>query len=101
MESSCPCVNLLIIDLCFCFYLLRFSWVIATFIDPTTLVFNIILTFYFSLFKTQSFSYNSHLIKTLFAIFDNFAILFAFKIEQLKYMKTLNTYGCKATFYIK
>ena len=53
-------------------------------------IFNIILTFYFSLFKTQSFSYKCH-IKTLFAIFDKFKILFAFRIKQLKYMKTLNT----------
>ena len=39
----------------------------------------------------QSFSYKSHFIETLFAIFDKFTILFTFKIEQLKYMKTLNT----------
>ena len=54
-------------------------------------IFNIILTFYFSLFKTQSFSYKSHITKTPFAIFDKFTILFAFEIKQLKYMKTLNT----------
>ena len=50
-----------------------------------------ILTFNFCLFKAQSFSYKSDIIKTLFAIFDKFTILFAFKIKQSKYMKTLNT----------
>ena len=43
--------------------------------------FNIILTFYFSLFNTQSFSYKSRIIKTLFATFDKFTVLFAFKIK--------------------
>ena len=46
-----------------------------------TLIFNIILTFYFSLFNTQSFSYKSRIIKTLFATFDKFTVLFAFKIK--------------------
>ena len=49
----------------------------------TTLMFSIILKFRFCLFKT--FLYKSHFIKILFTI------LFAFKIERLKYMKTLNT----------
>ena len=103
MERN-SCVNLLISDLCFCFcYVLGgFSWVSATFYlfsDYAASIFNIILTFCYSLFKTQSFSYKSHFIKTLFAIFSNFTILFAFKIEQLKYIKTLN--GCKVTFCIK
>ena len=61
------------------------------FSNHATLLFNIILTFYFPLFKMQCFSYKSHLIKTLFAIFNKFTILFTFEIEQLKYMKTLNT----------
>ena len=59
------------------------------FSNNATLIFNIILTFYFSLLKTQSFCYKSHFIKTLFAIFNKFKILFTF--EQLSYMKTLNT----------
>ena len=70
-----------------------YSWISANFYffsDHATLIFNKILLFYFSLFKTQSFSYKSH-IKTLFAIFDKFTILLAFKIKQLKCMKTLNT----------
>ena len=47
------------------------------------LIFNIILIFYFSLFKTLSFSYKSHPIKTAFTIFNKFTILFTFEIEQL------------------
>ena len=50
-----------------------------------TLIFNIILKFYFSLFKTQSFSYQSHLTKSIFVIFNSFTILFTFEIKQLKY----------------
>ena len=60
------------------------------FSDHAALVLKVILTFYFSLFKMQSFSCKYHIIKTLFAIFDKVTILFAFKIKQLKYMKTLN-----------
>ena len=56
--------------------------------DHATLIFNIILTFYFSLYKRQSFSYKSHLIKTIFAIFNSFTILFTLEIEQLKYENT-------------
>ena len=36
----------------------------------------------------QYFSYKSHIIKTLFAIFDKFTIFFAFKIKQLKLYET-------------
>ena len=93
-KSSNPRVNLLLINLCFCFYhvlgLFLGKCNFLFFSDHAALIFNIILTFYFSLFKTQSFSYKSHIIKTLFAIFDKFTILFAFKIKQLKYMKRLN-----------
>ena len=60
------------------------------FSNHPTLISNIILTFYFSLFKTHSFSFKSHFIKTLSGIFNKFTILFAFKIEQLKYLETLN-----------
>ena len=56
--------------------------------DHATLIFNIILTFYFPLYKRQSFSYKSHLIKTIFAIFNSFTILFTLEIEQLKYENT-------------
>ena len=56
--------------------------------DHATLIFNIILTFYFSLFKTQSFSYKSQLVKTSFIIFNKFKVLFTLEIEQLKYKST-------------
>ena len=59
------------------------------FSDHVTLIFNISLKFYFSLFKTQFFTYKSYFIKTLFAIFNKFTILFAFKIEKLQYIKIL------------
>ena len=95
MEKE-SCVNSVIIALCFWFsYYLEFFMGKCNFLvfsDHGTLIFNIILTFYFSLFKTLSFSCKSHLIKTLFAIFNKFTILFTFEIEQLKYMKTLNTW---------
>ena len=42
--------------------------------NHAALIFNIILTF----------SYKSHTMKTLFAVFGKFAILFAFKIKQGK-----------------
>ena len=53
--------------------------------DHATLRFNIILKFYFYLFKTQSFSYKLHLTESIFAIFNSFKILFTFEIEHLKY----------------
>ena len=56
------------------------------FSDHANLIVNIILTLYFS---SQSFSYKSHLIKTHFAIFNKFKILFTFEIEQLKIKKPL------------
>ena len=59
------------------------------FSDHVTLIFNISLKFYFALFKTQFFTYKSYFIKTLFAIFNKFTILFAFKIEKLQYIKIL------------
>ena len=52
--------------------------------DHATLRFNIILKFYFYLFKTQSFSYKLHLTESIFAIFNSFKILFTFEIEHLK-----------------
>ena len=93
-KSSNSWVNVLLINFCFCFYHvfgLYLGRCNFAFSDHVTLIFNIILTFYFSLFKTLSFSYKSHIIKTLFPIFDKFTILFAFEIKQLKYMKILNT----------
>ena len=85
MERN-SCVNSVKIDLRFCFY-----FVLGSFMSKcnfATLIFNIILTFYFSLFKTQFFSYKSHFIKKkFFAIFNSFTILFTFEIEQLKYEK--------------
>ena len=54
------------------------------FSDHANLIVNIILTLCFS---SQSFSYKSHLIKTHFAIFNRFKILFTFEIEQLKIKK--------------
>ena len=93
-KSSTCCINLLLINLCFSFYhvlgLFLGKCNFLLFSDHATLIFNIVLTFCFSLLKTQSFSYKSHIIKTLFAIFDKFTILFAFEIKQLKYMKTLS-----------
>ena len=94
-KSSNSCINLLLINLCICFYHVwglffgKCNYLLSS--DHATLIFNIILTFYFSLFKTQSFSYKFHIIKTLFANFGKFTILFSFKIKQLKYVKTLNT----------
>ena len=55
-----------------------YFWVSATF------YFLVTMQLYFSLFKTQCFSYKSHIIKILFAIFDKFTILFAFKIKLEK-----------------
>ena len=79
-------------NLCFCIYfVLGFFIGNCNFLflsDHATLIFNIILTFYFSLFKTQSFSNKSHLLKPIFAIFNSFTILFTFEIEQLKYENT-------------
>ena len=91
MERN-SCVDSVKIDLRFCFYfVLGFFMGKCNFLslrDHATLIFNIILKFYFSLFKTQSFSYKSHLIKSIFAIFNSFTILFTFEIEQLKYENT-------------
>ena len=91
MERN-SCVNSVKIDLRFCFYfVLGFFMGKCNFLflsDHATLIFSIILTFYFSLFKTQSFSYKSHLIKTIFAMFNSFTILFTFEIEQLKHENT-------------
>ena len=70
MERN-SCVDSAKIDLRFFFILFwGFSWEVQLFFlsDHATLIFNIILMFYFSLFKTQSFFYKSHLIKTIFAI---------------------------------
>ena len=94
MERN-SCVDFVKIDLRFCFYfVLGFFMGKCNFLflsDHATLKFNIILTSYFSLFKTQSFSNKSHLIKSIFVIFNSFTILFAFETEQLKNMKALNT----------
>ena len=90
MERN-SCVDSAKIDLRFFFILFwGFSWEVQLFFlsDHATLIFNIILMFYFSLSKTQSFFYKSHLIKTIFAIFNSFTILFTFEIEQLKYENT-------------
>ena len=86
MERN-SCVDSVKIDLRFCFY---FAWGFfmgkCNFLflsDHATLIFNVIyFMFYFSLFKMQSFSYKSHLIKTISAIFNSFTILFTFEIEQ-------------------
>ena len=103
MERN-SCVDPVKIDLRFCFYfVLGFFMGKCNFLflsDHATLRFNIILKFYLSLFKTQSFSYKSHLTKSIFAIFNSFTVLFTFEIEQLKYENTLRN-GCKVTFYIK
>ena len=84
-RSSNTCINLLLINLCFCFYhvlgLFLGKCNFLFFSDHGTVIFNIILTFYFSLFKTQSLFYKIHIIKILFAIFDKFTILFAFRIK--------------------
>ena len=90
--ESISYVNLVKIDLRFCFYFVlgffmgkrKFSFLS----DHAILASNIILTFYFSLFKKQSFFYKPHLIKTIFAICKSFTILFTFEIEQLKYEST-------------
>ena len=85
-------VNLVTSNLCFCLYfILGFFMGKCNFLylnDHATLIFNIILTFYFSLFKTQSFSYKSQLVKTSFIIFNKFKVLFTLEIEQLKYKST-------------
>ena len=84
-RSSNTCINLLLINLCFCFYhvlgLFLGKCNFLFFSDHGTVIFNIILTFYFSLFKTQSLFYKIYIIKILFAIFDKFTILFAFRIK--------------------
>ena len=84
-RSSNTCINLLLINLCFCFYhvlgLFLGKCNFLFFSDHGTVIFNIILTFYFSLFKTQSLFYKIHIRKILFAIFDKFTILFAFRIK--------------------
>ena len=49
----------------------------------------------------QSFFYESHLLKTHFAHFNKFTILFTFEIEELKILKHLIHNQCKVTFYIK
>ena len=68
-----------LINLCFCFY-----HVLGLFLGSATFYFLVTMQLYFSLFKTQCFSYKSHIIKILFAIFDKFTILFAFKIKLEK-----------------
>ena len=91
MERN-SCVDLVKIDLRFCFYFVfgffmgKYNFLFLS--NHATLRFNIILKFYFSLFKTQSFSYQSHLAKSIFAIFNSFTILFTFEIKQLKYENT-------------
>ena len=65
-KLSDSCVNLLLNNLCFCFHQ------VSGFI------------------LRLSFSYKSHLIKTIFTIFDKFTIFLAFKIKELKYMKTFD-----------
>ena len=73
-KSSNSCINLLLINLCFCSYHVLGVFLskcnFLFFSDHETLIFNIVLAFYFSLFQTQSFSYKSHIIKTYFAVFD-------------------------------
>ena len=66
--------------------------------DNANLIFNIILKFYFSLFKAQYFSCKSHLIKSIFAIFNSFTILLIFEIEQLKYENNYYVMGVKLHF---
>ena len=101
MERN-SCVNSVKTDLRFCFYfVLGFSMGKCNFLflsDHAILIFNMILTFYFSLFKTHSFSYKSYIIKPIFAIFNSFTILFTFEIEQLKYQNTSYVMGEKLHF---
>ena len=94
-KLSNSCIILLLINLCFCFnhvlglFLGKCNFLF--FIDHGTLIFNIILTCYFCLLKTQSISQKSHIIKTRFAILEKLTLLFDFEIKQLRYMETLNT----------
>ena len=88
-------VNLVTSNLCFCLYFIldffmgKCNLNVKQYLnDHATLIFNIILTFYFSLFKTLSFSYKSQLVKTNFIIFNKFKVLFTLEIEQLKYKST-------------
>ena len=70
MERN-SCVNSVKIDLRFFFYFALRVFMgkcnVLFLIDHATLIFNIILKSYFSLFKTKSFSYKTHLMKTIFA----------------------------------
>ena len=50
--------------------------------DHATLMFNVILTFYFFVSKTRSFSGKLHIIKTVLVILNKLTILFIFKIGQ-------------------
>ena len=84
-------VSWVIIDFYFCLYYVLGFFSFSFFSNHAFLIFNISLTFYFSIFKTQSFSYKSHPIKTVFAILNKFKFLFTFEIEQLKYLKMLKT----------
>ena len=90
-KSSNSCINLLLINLCFCFYhVLRLFLGKCNFIffsDLAALISSIILRFYFSLFKT------------LFAIFDKFTILFAF-LNHLLLIFKMYIYNARTTGYL-
>ena len=67
--------------------------------DLASLMFNIILTIYFSLLKMQSLSLTNHiLLKLFFAIFDKFTICLLLKLNNQNIGKHLTHNGCKFTF---